>query len=74
MASQAPETLGMIQLARILKAPLCFMLRLWRDPNARFWFMVSLATAGYVLFIVAMLVATAVHSTPGDLLIALQSR
>ena len=61
-------------MARIVKTPLCFMLRLWRDPNARFWFMVSLATAGYVLFIVAMLVATAVHSTPGDLLIALQSR
>ena len=74
MASQAPETVGTSRMARIVKTPLCFMLRLWRDPNARFWFMVSLATAGYVLFIVAMLVATAVHSTPGDLLSALQSR
>ena len=54
--------------------PWCFMASVARDPNARFWLLVSLATAGYVLFIVAMLVATAVHSTPGDLLGALQSR
>ena len=54
--------------------PWHFLLSLGRDPNARFWFYLALTTAGYVLFIVAMLVATAVHSTPGDLLSALQSR
>ena len=64
----------MSRAARFLMAPWCFMASVARDPNARFWLLVSLATAGYVLFIVAMLVATAVHSTPGDLLGALQSR
>ena len=64
----------MSRAARFLMAPWCFMASVARDPNARFWLLVSLVTAGYVLFIVAMLVATAVHSTPGDLLGALQSR
>ena len=68
----------MDQLVRFFTAPYHylghFMVSLGRDPNTRFWFLVSLATAGYVLFIVAMLVATAVHSTPGDLLSALQSK
>ena len=64
----------MDQLVRLFTSPWHFIVSLGRDPNARFWFLVSLATAGYVLFIVAMLVATAVHSTPGDLLSALQSK
>ena len=64
----------MSRAARFLMVPWCFMASVARDPNARFWLLVSLVTAGYVLFIVAMLVATAVHSTPGDLLGALQSR
>ena len=55
----------MDQLVRLFTSPWHFIVSLGRDPNARFWFLVSLATAGYVLFIVAMLVATAVHSTPG---------
>ena len=64
----------MASLARLFIGPWNFILSLVRDPNARFWFYLALSTAGYVLFIVAMLVATAVHSTPGDLLSALQSR
>ena len=64
----------MDQLVRLFTSPWHFIVSLGRDPNTRFWFLVSLATAGYVLFIVAMLVATAVHSTPGDLLSALQSK
>jgi molybdate transport system permease protein len=64
----------MASLARFFVGPWDFILSLVRDPNARFWFYLALSTAGYVLFIVAMLVATAVHSTPGDLLSALQSR
>ena len=63
----------MASLARFFIGPWDFILSLVRDPNARFWFYLALSTAGYVLFIVAMLVATAVHSTPGDLLSALQS-
>jgi len=64
----------MASLARLFIGPWNFILSLVRDPNARFWFYLALSTAGYVLFIVAMLVATAVHSTPGDLLSALKSR
>ena len=74
MADPAKETIVMSRAARFLMFPWCFMASVARDPNARFWLLVSLVTAGYVLFIVAMLVATAVHSTPGDLLGALQSR
>ncbi len=64
----------MDHLARIVTGIIHFLVSLVRDRNSRFWSLLGLATGGYVLFIIAMLVATAVHSTPGDLLAALQSR
>ncbi len=64
----------MDHLARIVTGIIHFLVSLVRDRNSRFWSLLALATGGYVLFIIAMLVATAVHSTPGDLLAALQSR
>src|SRR4051812_24956000 len=39
-----------------------------------FWFSISTVTALYLLFIVAMLVATATYSTPAHLIGALESR
>lgn len=64
----------MDHLARFVTGIIHFLVSFVRDRNSRFWSLLGLTTAGYVLFIVALLVATAVHSTPGDLLAALQSR
>ena len=64
----------MDHLARLVTGIIHFLVSMVRDRNSRFWSLLGLATGGYVIFIVAMLVATAVYSTPGDLLAALQSR
>ena len=64
----------MDHLARFVTGIIHFLVSFVRDRNSRFWSLLGITTAGYVLFIVALLVATAVHSTPGDLLAALQSR
>lgn len=45
-----------------------------RPRFSTFWFSLSLITAGYLLFLIAMLAATAAYSTPGHLLKALNSR
>lgn len=39
-----------------------------------FWILLAVVTGGYLLFIIALLVATAFHSSPGDLVDALESR
>ena len=64
----------MDHLARLVTGIIHFLVSMVRDRNSRFWSLLGLATGGYVIFIVAMLVATAVYSTPGDLFAALQSR
>ena len=45
-----------------------------RTAVSPFWVTIALITGLYLLFIVAMLFATATHSAPGDLLRALESR
>lgn len=64
----------MEHLGRAVTAIIHFLVSLIRDSNARFWTLLWGTMTLYVLFIVGMLVATAVYSSPGELLSALKSR